>query len=290
MNLRDTHTFTPSLLNEARFSYHRRASPSVVPANNQTPASLGFTGIVPDDPANAGPPSIRINGYTEVGNTIQGPQARFDNTWQYSDNLSWVKGNHSLKFGVEYLAYEQNQRFDFINNGVFIFDGNGTATNAVPQTPGITSQPLNDFIHGYASDVEQSNANRQGYRDKFLYAYAQDDWKVRRNFTLNLGVRWEYNAPLTELNDHLATFRPGQQSSVFSDAPVGLVYAGDKGISRSTYRRDLNNFGPRVGFAWTPAERITIRSGYGLFYDAPISELTLQFLSQAPFGIQPDLT
>jgi hypothetical protein len=289
VNLRDTHTFTPSLLNEARFSYHRRASPSVVPANTQTPASLGFTGIVPDDPANAGPPSIRINGYTEVGNTIQGPQARYDNTWQYSDSLSWVKGAHSLKFGVEYLAYEQNQLFDFINNGVFTFDGVGTESGAVPSTPGITNDALNDFIHGYASDVEQANANRQGYRDKFLYAYAQDDWKIRRNFTLNLGLRWEYDAPLTELNDHLATFRPGQQSTVFPDAPVGLVYAGDKGISRSTYRRDLNNFGPRVGFAWTPTEKMTIRSGYGLFYDAPVSELTLQFLSQAPFGIQPDL-
>jgi len=291
VNLRDSHIFTPSLLNEARFSYHRRAQPSVVPVNSQTPASLGFTGIVPDDPANVGPPSIQIDGYTEIGNTIQGPQARFDNTWQYSDSLSWMKGNHSLKFGVEYLAYEQNQRFDFINNGVFSFDGVGTTSGAVPPTPGITNNdPLNDFIHGYSNDVEQANANRQGYRDKFFFAYAQDDWKIRRNFTLNLGIRWEYDAPLTELNDHLATFRPGEQSSVFSDAPVGLVYAGDKGISRSTYRRDLNNFGPRFGFAWTPAERMTIRSGYGLFFDAPISELTLQFLSQAPFGIQPDLT
>ena len=288
VNLRDSHIFTPSLLNEARFSYHRRASPSVVPVNTQTPASLGFAGIVPDDPANVGPPSIRINGYTEVGNTIQGPQARFDNTWQYSDNLNWVKGNHSLKFGVEYLAYEQNQRFTFINNGVFTFDGNGTATSVVPQTPGI-SAPLNDFIHGYVSDYEQASSNRQGYRDKFLFAYAQDDWKIRRNFTLNLGVRWEYDAPLTEINDHLATFRAGQQSTVFRDAPVGLVYPGDKGISRSTYRRDLNNFGPRVGFAWTPTDKMSVRSGYGLFFDAPVSELTLQFLSQPPFGIQPDL-
>jgi hypothetical protein len=290
VNLRDSHTFTPNLLNETRFSYHRRASPSVVPVNNKTPASLGFTGIVPDDAMNAGPPSIRINGYTEIGNTIQGPQARYDNTWQYSDSVNWVKGAHSLKFGVEFLAYEQNQLFDFINNGVFTFDGVGTQTGVVPRSPGVTNDALNDFIHGYSSDVEQANANRQGYRDKFLYAYVQDDWKVRRNLTLNFGVRWEYDAPLTELNDRIATLRPGQQSSVFPDAPVGLVYPGDKGISRSTYSRDLNNFGPRVGFAWAPTDKMTIRGGYGLFFDAPISELTLQFLSQAPFGIQPDLT
>ncbi|HEY3457712.1 MAG TPA: TonB-dependent receptor [Bryobacteraceae bacterium] len=289
-NLRDTHIFSPSVLNEARFGFHRRAQPSVVPINHQTPASLGFTGIVPDDPANAGPPNIQITGFTQIGNTIQGPQARFDNTWQYSDNLSWVKGNHSLKFGVEYLAYEQNQLFDFINNGVFTIDGLGTESNLVPRTPGVTNDALNDFIHGFATALDQANANHQGYRDKFFFAYAQDDWKVRRNLTLNFGLRWEYGAPLTELNDQVAAFRLGQQSSVFTDAPVGLVYPGDKGITRSTYQRDLNNFGPRVGLAWSPSEKMTLRMGYGLFYDVPVSELTLQFLGQAPFGITPEVT
>ncbi len=289
--LRDSHTFGPTLFNDARASVHRRASPSVIPVNRTSPASLGFTGIVPDDPSAAGPPSISINGLTGFGNTIQGPQARYDTTWQYADNVSWLRGSRAWKFGADYRAYEQNQLFDFINNGLFTFDGLGTQSGLVAPIPGL-SAPLNDFARGFATVLDQSNSNRQAYRDKFFNGYAQNDWKVRRNLTLNLGIRYEYNAPLTELRDRVATFRPGQQSTVFPDAPVGLVYPGDRGISRSTYRSDTNNFAPRFGFAWDPSEsgKWSLRGGYGLFYDAPISELTLQFLGQAPFGIGPEVT
>lgn len=287
--LRDTHTFSSTILNEARMSVHRRASPSVIPVNSSTPASLGFIGIVPDDAGAVGPPAISINGFSRIGNTIQGPQSRFDTTWQYSDSLSWINGKHSMRFGGDYRAYEQNQLFDFINNGLFTIDGGGTQGGLVPKIAGL-SDPLNDFAHGFATTFDQGNSNRQGYRDRFFYAFAQDDWRVRPNLTINIGLRWEYDGPLTELRDQVAAFRPGEQSMVFPTAPVGLVYPGDKGISRSTYKRDLNNFAPRFGFAWSPVKKISVRGGYGLFFDAPISELTLQFLGQAPFGIGPEVT
>jgi hypothetical protein len=290
--LRDTHTLSPNLLNEARASVHRRESDAVRPLNTTPLASLGFTGVIPDDPVAQGPPSIRINGLSEFGNTIQGPQARFDTTWQYADTLSWVKAKHALKFGVDYKAYQQNQLFEFINNGVYTFDGLGTQQGLVSRIPGITNDAVNDFARGFVTDFSQSNANRQGYRDKFFSAFVQDDWKVRRNLTLNIGIRWEYDAPLTEIRDQVATFHPGQQSTVFPDAPVGLVYPGDQGVTRSTYQRDLNNFAPRFGFAWDPTSkgRWSIRGGYGLFFDAPVSELTLQFLGVLPYGIQTDQT
>jgi len=287
--VRDTHTFSATVFNEARASVHRRASPSVIPVNNTTPASIGLSGVVPDDPAAAGPPSIRINGISEFGNTIQGPQSRFDTTYQYSDTLSWIKGKHAWKFGGDYRAYDQNQLFEFINNGVYTFDGTGTQTSKVPATPGLAA-PLNDFARGYVSDFQHASASLQGYRDKFFSAFVQDDWKVRRNLTVNIGLRWEYDAPLTELNDKIATFRQGQQSTVFSDAPVGFVFAGDKGISRSSYNRDLNNFAPRIGIAWAPGSngKWSVRAGYGVFFDAPVSELTLQFVTQAPFALRTD--
>jgi Carboxypeptidase regulatory-like domain/TonB dependent receptor/TonB-dependent Receptor Plug Domain len=290
--LRDTHIFSADLLNEARVSVHRRESDSVRPLNKTSLSSLGFSGVLADDPVAQGPPSIRINGLTEFGNTIQGPQARFDTTWQYADTLSWIRGKHGWKFGVDYKAYEQNQLFEFINNGVYTFDGLGTQSAQVTRIPGITNDAVNDFARGFVTDFEQSNANRQGYRDKFFSAYAQDDWKVRHNLTLNIGVRWEYDAPLTEIRDQLSTFHPGQQSTVFPDAPVGLVYPGDKGVTRSTYNRDLNNFAPRFGFAWDPRGdgRWSVRGGYGIFFDAPVSELTLQFLGVLPYGIQTDET
>src|SRR5215471_6113752 len=188
--LRDTHTFNAAVLNEARFAVHRRESDSVRPLNTTPLASLGFTGVIADDPVAQGPPSIRINGLSEFGNTIQGPQARFDTTWQYADTLSWVKGRHAWKFGADYKAYEQNQLFEFINNGVYTFDGLGTQSGIVTRIPGITNDAVNDFARGFVTDFGQSNANRQGYRDKFAGLYAQDDWKVRPNLTFNIGVLW----------------------------------------------------------------------------------------------------
>ena len=287
--LHDTHAFSPTVINEALAAFHRRDEPGVEPQNRTTPASLGFTGIIPDDPSAAGPPFVSI-GNISIGNTFQGPQARRDNTWQYSDSVSWIKGNHSFKFGGEYRAYEQNQIFDFINNGFLSFSGFATQNNLVPVLPGLANDPLvNDFANGFVSGFyDQSNSNRQGYRDKFFSAFAQDDYKVSRNLTINLGLRYDYGNPLEELHNREDAFRPGQQSTVFPTAPAGLVFPGDSGISRSTYSPDRTNFGPRVGLAWDPTGKgkLVVRTGFGIFYNVPESELTLQFLGAAPYGAQ----
>ncbi len=291
--LHDTHTFSPNVLNEALASFHRRDQPGVVPQNKQTPASLGFTGIIPDDPSAAGPPYIII-GSINVGNTYQGPQARRDNTWQYQDTVSWIKGRHSMKFGGEYRAFEQNQVFDFINNGYVLFTGDFTTDalgiGATPVLPGLeNSDPsVNDFAHGQVLFYDQANAQKQGYRDKFFSVFAQDDFKVTRNLTLNFGLRYDYGAPLTEIRNQATTFRLGQQSTVFPTAPVDMVFPGDKGISRSTYSPDRTNFGPRVGIAWDPtgSGKLSIRAGFGIFYNVPESELSLQYLATPPYGAQ----
>ncbi|HZU26072.1 MAG TPA: TonB-dependent receptor [Bryobacteraceae bacterium] len=288
--LHDTHTISPTIVNEATAAFHRRDQPGVVPANKTTPASLGFTGIIPDDPAAAGPPYFSIGPSLVIGNTYQGPQARFDNTWQYSDNLSWIHGRHSLKFGGEYRAFEQNQLFDFINNGYLSFSGDATTQGLVKVIPGLENDPaVNDFAQGFVSGFyDQSNANHQGYRDRFFDAFIQDDFKVARNLTLNIGLRYDFGAPLTELHNRVSTFRQGQQSSVFPTAPVGIVYPGDTGISKSTYSPDRNNWGPRVGIAWDVMGngRLSVRTGFGVFYNVPESELSLQFLGTQPYGAQ----
>lgn len=288
--LHDTHVFSPNLINEALASYHRLDSPAGIPQNHQTPADLGFTGIIPDDPAGAGPPFMIIGG-TNVGNTYEGPQGRADNTWQYRDTVSWIKGRHSFKFGAEYRAYEQNQTFDFINSGYMLFTGDGTLGTygiSVPQIPGISDPAVNDFANGFLLFFDQSNATKQGTRDKFFSAFAQDDIKVTRNLTVNLGLRYDYGNPISEIHNRLNTFRPGQQSTVFPTAPVGLVFPGDAGISNSTYSPDRLNFGPRFGIAWDPTGKgkLSIRTGFGLFYNVPETELTLQFLAAPPFGAQ----
>jgi hypothetical protein len=295
--LRDTHTFSPGVLNEFRAAYHRRATLSVIPLNQTKLSSLGLSAIIPDDPSAEGPPNFRLSGFEQFGNTIQGPQGRADNTFQYIDNLSWSRGHHYMKFGGEFRTYAQNQVFDFENNGIMIIDGSGTSQGIVaPRIPG-TLVPggidptgvVNDFASNFATQYIQTSAGRRGYRTRSVNLFAQDDWKMTSNFTINLGVRWEYNTGLKDIRDRVLTFRPGQQSTVFPDAPVGMVYPGDTGISRSTYNEDRNNFAPRIGFAWDVLRngKLSVRGGYGLFYDAPITELTLQFLLATPFAINP---
>jgi len=290
--INDTHSFSPNVINEATMAFHRLDSPAVEPQNTTSPSALGFSGIIPDDPSAAGPPFMSI-GSISLGNTYEGPQARRDNNWQYRDTVTWVKGRHTLKLGVEYNAYEQNQIFDFINDGYMIFTGDfteGSLGFSIPVLPGLeNSNPaINDFAQGDLLFYDQSNANRQGYRYKSISGYAEDDFKMTRNFTVNLGLRYDYGTPLTEVHNEVSTFMPGQQSTVFPTAPTGLVFVGDTGVTNSTYHSDYNNFGPRVGFAWNPGGngKLVVRSGFGMFYNTPESELTLQFLGAPPFGAQ----
>jgi hypothetical protein len=288
--IRDTHTFSANLFNEFRGSFHRRVSDSVYPLNTKTPQSLGLTGVIPDDAAAAGPPFVDIDGLSGFGNTYQGPQARHDNTFQYIDNVSWTRGKHYMKFGAEFRTYAQNQVFDFINNGYIWSEGSLINEGFGNVIPGL-SDPLTDFANGWAFDFEQSNSGRQGYRTRSFNWFWQDDFKVAPTFTLNFGVRYEYNNGLKELNNQAVTIRKGQQSTLWPTAPVGLVYPGDAGIPRSTYNEDLNNFAPRMGFAWDMLGngKLSMRGGWGIYYDNPVSELTLQFLGVPPYGLQTQI-
>ena len=284
----DFHTFSASSVNEFRFSWHQRDTLSVVPQNRTTPADLGIQGIVPDDPAAAGPPRVDITGFSTFGNTIQGPQGRDDNTFQFVDNFSHNRGDHHLKFGGEYRSYYQNQTFDFINNGLYFFTGDMVDILGKPLIPGLTAA-LSDFARGDVLEYVQNSAGTPRYETSSLNLYLQDDWKARTNLTFNLGVRYELDKPLVDSHDRVNTFRVGQQSTVFPTAPRGMVFPGDAGITRSTYQTDKNNFGPRVGFAWDVFKngKMSLRGGYGIYFDTVISETTLQFLTAPPYAIQP---
>ncbi len=284
----DFHIFSASTVNEFRFSWHQRDTLSVVPANRTTPADLGIQGIVPDDSAAVGPPRVDITGFSNFGNTIQGPQGRDDNTFQSVDNISNNRGDHHLKFGGEYRTYYQNQSFDFINNGLYFFTGDMVAILGKPLIPGLNAA-LSDFARGDVLEFVQNSAGTPRYETSSYNAYFQDDWKVRSNLTFNLGVRYELDKPLVDSEDRVNTFRFGQQSTVFPTAPRGMVFPGDTGITSSTYQTDKNNFGPRVGFAWDVFKngKMSLRGGYGMYFDTVISETTLQFLTAPPYAIQP---
>lgn len=288
--LRDTHTFGASLFNEFRAAFNRNSAPAGIPQNRTTLASLGLRGVIPAAPQYEGPPSVSVTGFAGFGNSIFLPQIYTTTTYHLANQLSWIRGKHTVKFGGEHRRFVHNHEFHAFANGIISIDGNGTALGAVTnRIPGLTNA-LNDFANGFATAfVQGATGTPRALRSNSTYFFAQDDFRVTQRLTLNLGLRWEYNSPLIDANDRVAAFRPGQQSTAYPSAPVGLAYPGDAGITRSTYNADYNNFAPRFGLAWDVLGngKLAIRAGYGLFFENPMTILTLQFLTTPPFAIQP---
>jgi len=184
----------------------------------------------------------------------------FPNAHEIRNTLTWTRGAHMVKFGGEY-AYSRSER-----NASNESDGNSFAWNASRANNG-----WGEFLLGLPSSYTQQSLLRTDNRFHTIGLFVQDDWKVTRTFTLNLGVRWEPGLGIYDGRDEIASFRAGQQSTQYPNAPRGLVYPGDPGITRSTYPSDWNNLAPRAGFAWQPFgtnSRTVIRSGYGVFYNS----------------------
>jgi hypothetical protein len=281
----DTHSFSPSLFHELRAAVHGLSAFQFQPQNRTPLASLGLGKIVPDDPVFDGPPFVVMQGFSSFGNTTFGPGHRTTRTWQLLDNVTWTQGRHIWKFGGDVRWFKLDGDGVTFATGQIVIDGSATASGLVPQIPGLRPV-LNDFANGFATQFRQGNLGDGNYRSRSFNLFVQDDWKIGAHLTLNLGVRWEFTGGLTRLADELLALRRGQQSTVYPDAPVGLVYPGDPGVSRSTYGEDFNNVAPRFGFAWDLLQngRVSLRGGYGLFYDLP--NLGLNSMGP-PFAISP---
>jgi len=234
-----THTFNPTTLNEFRVAFTRLNFAAVTPTNIELPSSLGFTGITPQFPQSASAPFINLTGYFNLGFSPDGPQPAVDNTYQITDNFSKVAGNHTLKFGFTGTRYEVNNPFEANNNGDFTFGGNGLYS---------TSDPAADFLLGIPDSYSQNSGGYQNFRSYEYYMYAQDSWKVTNNLTFNYGLGYQIDTPLTNQRfgqEAFNCFRPGQQSTVFPTAPLGLDFPGDPGCSASGYYQHNDNFAPR---------------------------------------------
>jgi len=283
------HTFTGNILNQLDLGYQRLNFDAVQPQIPTQPTSLGFAGIIPQDTVSAGAPAVSVSGggaAFELGFSVYGPQPRTDETYQIGDNFSYVYGNHTLKFGYEGRRFEVHNPFYSNNNGSFSFGGTGTFS---------TGNAFADFLLGFPDSYVQSSGNTINARAYEHYSFAQDQWKIRTNFTLTYGIGWDINTPLSDLeNGGLAIncFTPFRQSTVYPSAPQGLLFPGDPGCSSSGYRTHYNDFAPRLGFAWSPhwgwlsgPDKMSIRAGAGLYYNRGEEELTLQFLTDPPFGL-----
>ena len=354
-----THTWTigASSVNELRFSYFREGqgkfnTPTLTSAitdscGSGSASAFCFTGtadtpLVANDgtslgtspdygihpvlgPTKEGLPFISVNGGFTVGNNFEGQLPQVGNTFQFADSFSKLVGNHSFKWGgdVRYQKFDQTLYYNV--NGSYTFNSS-VLSGDTPQNLYPTGNDLG-YVDGYANyllglptSFSQGSAQQELVRSTSVYLFAQDSWKIKPNLTLNYGLRWELNTPLTDIGHKVQTFRPGQVSTIYPCAltpsnalfdpsqpdggcasgglvPTGLVFPGDKGVPMTLTDTYYKAFAPRLGLNWSPdwkdgalgtlaggPGKTSISMGWGLFYN-PIEQLVLeQFSAEPPFG------
>lgn len=255
----ETHTFSPALIGVARFSYLRNKFLVDQHLNHQSPTDLGFN-YSSSLPIAQGPPFIQVNGYTTVGDPITGPRNTYENAYDYSGSLSWIRGRHELKFGGGYQHLNFNVLQGIATNGFFVFD---------PGFP-IAGDGFAAFLFGQPVFFLQGRGDfSRGIRGNSLNWYAQDTYKVNSRLTLNYGVRYELPFPYTEIHNRQTLFIPGRQSTVMPNAPAGLLYPGDAGVPAGLIPTFKKGFAPRVGFALDPTGKgkWLVTSAYGIYWE-----------------------
>lgn len=247
----DTYTFTPTLINQAIFSVLNSNSSE---ANNRTvdPSSLGIN--LPQYLPNGGMVVAIGAGGSDVGLSSSTPTQFLGLNYQFRDNLNWIKGRHSLKFGFETLKLNFQQIF--IETPSITFDGIRSG------------DPVADFMLGAfdSTSVAFGVRNTNAYTTYNSF-YAQDEFKVTPRFTFTYGLRYDPFLPWKERHNAINTVEFGVQSKVVPDAPVGIVFPGD--VPKGLAPADLNNFAPRIGLAWDVFGdgRTSVRAGYGIYYE-----------------------
>ncbi|MDP9051823.1 MAG: TonB-dependent receptor [Acidobacteriota bacterium] len=240
--------------------------------------SFALPGL-PSDPIVAGGlPSIGLSGgFTGFGRQSTNPQWQNPAIIDPKVNFTWVRGRHSLKFGYEYehiwMAVEDNNPL----YGSFTFSG-GYSRCTLANDPGCSNPTTTvadnywaDFLFGTTSAYSLANEYVAHLLQSDQSVYAQDDWKVSQNLTLNIGLRWEYGSPYGELHNNVSNFDPGTQTiltttSGATQSAYVTTFSGSGVYGRTLVNPDLKDFGPRLGFAYSPDGKTAVRGGFGISY------------------------
>jgi hypothetical protein len=285
-----------NLLNEFRGGYNaQHASETQNFSTTELLQNTGFLASIPQpDREWSEAPEIMINGFMSTGAGNPGMQR--GQIVQLLDNVTWVRGKHAFKFGGDFkrLSDHDDNVYGNYRSGWYVFNG----ASAVGQAIG---DPYTAFLMGYPDYTEVSttnNAKMDGLGRSYA-VFAQDDWKLTPNLTLNLGLRYELHPPIRETNRNTATFLPDWKgtgsdgstavrgavvvsdevasknaSQAFRDsiAPTPILTASQAGIPAALRYTDRTDFGPRIGFAWRPRgnDKLVVRGGWGRFTGAPM--------------------
>jgi hypothetical protein len=271
-NLAHDWTLSGSTINSLRVTYIRNFGSR----QNDPGTSLGDLGSAFSIQGPSALPSLNVSPYFNLGHAIFGPTAG-SNLYSVRDVLSLSRGRHSLRIGGEFSLEKMIHDTTLNNYGVFRFDGFATG-NAFA-----------DFLLGIPRTMNQDAPILKYDNSWYFSLFAQDDFRVNERLTLNLGLRYDLQLPLTDPFDQKVTFVEGVQSSIAPGAPVGLLFPGDPGpggtIPRGIVPADKNNISPRLGIAWDPAGdgRTALRAGFGVFYGSMSGNEWNQSADNQPF-------
>jgi hypothetical protein len=287
-NLNWAHRFGPGLFLNMGYRFSRLATRSTPYWENRENVS-GEAGILGNnqDPANWGPPSLTFSsGLAGLADTQSSFDRNQTDAWSYS--MLWSRDRHNIKFGGDF----RRQQFDYLSQqnprGTFTFTGRATQGSANGTAVG--GDDFADFLLGIpdTSSIAFGNADKY-FRESVYDAYITDDWRIRPEYTVNVGLRFEYGAPITELYGRLVNLdtAPGfaAVAPVVGSGPVGPL-TGQKYPS-SLIRPDKSAFEPRIGIAWRPVSgsSLVVRAGYGIYYDTSVYQtIAQQMAQQAPLS------
>lgn len=297
-----TSTFSPTMVEELRLGgmfgdYRSTAYFQGQGAKIMQEAGItGMQGL--QDPATSSIPAFSFSGYTGFQGMAYDGRPKYQDRYAYllNDNITWVKGKHTLKFGGRIYFRKILFTDSRTQNGAFTYDGSMTED---PASPRGTGDAFADWMLGYPVSVTRTNpATWWGGYGTFFQPFIQDDWNVTRTLTLTLGLRYEYTPWLTPYRGQGATFDPSQSKPIIVSsntdqvnltaqpaAAFGYQLYGNliqtthqAGLPITVTRNDLDQFGPRFGFAWSGLGHQTVlRGGYGIFYGPEHTNNQLNF-------------
>jgi len=251
-----TRIFGPSVVNELRVSYSAVDSDAVQQPFGQAPPAAAQIPGVPQDPLFAGGiVGVSIDGYFgggglgRMGSPDFLPKFQHTSQWEILNTLSWLTGNHQLKFGFDVIAPMNNDYLDV-----------PALRGAVRYRGRYTGNSIADFLLGYTSDAQLSNPWVVGQRHWATSFFVGDDWRLSPKLTLNLGLRYDFITPALEADDNQLNFDPAGSGSVFAATGGSLE-------ERGLVRPDKNNFAPRIGIVYQVSDSLVLRGGYGIFYN-----------------------
>ena len=287
----ETHIFGPTASNDFRFGFVQEIN--YTDAGGRFPSSLGLTGVPMQEFPNIGTSNF-------IGLGAQGPFHDRDRSYIFIDNVLLQRGRHNLKFGGDY----RHQMYKFFNennnvdSGSYSFDNTFTQTDTVSDgvlTGNTGGFDLADLLLGYPTQTVISS-DFYTYREVIDSAslYAQDDWKLAPNLTVNLGLRWEFDGPDSEANNQFASFSPAKINSQTGNLGDAL-FAGYQGAPSHFAPNIFYNFLPRVGAEWSPIKNTVFRGGFGayrlpsigFYYIGPLSKYQKYATLQSTNGYTP---